>query len=393
MVRSISLWILAAIILSTAPPARGAEPIEIAAVGPFTGGSAPMGTSMLDGIKLAVAEINRAGGVLGRPIVLLERDDKAKNEAGARIGRELTVKHPVVAAVGLVNTGVTLAAAPYFEQARIPLMVSVATGSLITRQFAPPEYRENYIFRLSASTTVEVAMITEQVIRQRFKKVAVLADTTRYGQVGRQDLVAALAQDGITPVSIEKFNIGDINMAEQLRRARDAGAEVILTYGIGPELARIARDRATLGWKVPIIGAWTLSMSNFIDIAGPSGEGAVMPQTFIQEGNTPKRQAFISAFRTAYGLARMPSPPSAAQGYDSIYVLAAAIEQAGSTEGPKIREALDHLEKPVEGVVKTYDHPFNPKDHDAISRADVVFGIVKNGRVVRLVSLSLLGSH
>jgi branched-chain amino acid transport system substrate-binding protein len=370
--------------LAAGTSARADDPLAIGVIGPFTGGSAPMGISMLGGVRLAVDEINRSGGVLGRPIALVERDDMANNERGARIGEELTSSHRVVAAVGLINTGVTLAAAPYFEGARIPLIVNVATGSLITKLFAPPEYRENYIFRMSTSTTVEVAMITAEVIRRGLDKVAILADSTQYGQVGRTDLVAALAKRHVTPVSIEKFNIGDTSMKDQLRRARAAGAQVLLTYGIGPELAHIALDRTALGWNVPIIGAWTLSMSNFIDLAGPSAEGASMPQTFIQEPSTPRRAAFIATYQRTYGVDRIPSPPSAAQGYDSVYVLAAAITQAGSADGPAIRAALDDLAKPVPGLIKTYDHPFSPANHEAIKIGDVVFGVVKNGRVVAL---------
>jgi branched-chain amino acid transport system substrate-binding protein len=370
--------------IATASAAWAADPLEIAVIGPFTGGSAPMGYSMLQGVKLAVAEINRAGGVLGRPIALVERDDMAKNERGANIAEELTVLHPVVAAVGFINTGVTMAATPYFEEASIPLIVNVSTGSLITKMFAPPEYKENYIFRLSSSTALEVAMIADQAVQRGLDKVAILADSTAYGQVGREDLVAALGLRGIKPVAIEKFNIGDTNMKDQLLRARNAGAKAILTYGIGPELAHIAIDRSALGWDVPIIGAWTLSMSNFIDLAGRDGEGAIMPQTFIQEPTTPRRKAFIEAYTETYGGDRFLSPPSAAQGYDSVYVLAAAIAQAGSTEGPKIRVALEHLEKPVEGIVKTYDHPFTTEDHEAIKLDDIVFGIVRNGRVVAL---------
>ena len=77
-----------------------------------------------------------------------------------------------------------------------------------------------------------------------------------------------------------------------------------------------------------------------------------------------------------------PSPVSAAQGYDSLYVLKAAMEQAKSTEGPKVREALENLNAKVEGVVQTYDKPFNAKDHEAVSYSVPVFGVVKNGRVV-----------
>ena len=139
-----------------------------------------------------------------------------------------------------------------------------------------------------------------------------------------------------------------------------------------------------LGWKVPIIGRWTLSMANFIDNAGPGGEGARMPQTFIQEPTTPKRQSFIINYLKTFNPknARIDSPVSAAQGYDSIYLLAAAIKQAGSTDGPKIKDALEDLKAPVEGVVTTYNKPFTAKDHDAITANIPVFGEVKGSRVV-----------
>ncbi len=123
-------------------------------------------------------------------------------------------------------------------------------------------------------------------------------------------------------------------------------------------------------------------MASFIDGAGANGEGAMMPETFIQEPTTPKRKAFIDAYKAAYNIDRMPSPVSAAQGYDSVYLIAAAIAQAKSTEGRKVREALENLDAKVEGVVTTYDKPFTATDHEAITANIPVFGLVKGGRVV-----------
>ncbi len=376
--------LFASILAFAIVPARASEPIRIGVDGPFTGGSAPMGIDMLRGIKLAADEINKAGGVLGRKLVLIERDDQADNDRGAQIAKEFTEKHSVDAAVGYVNTGVALAAIPIFEEAHIPLVLSVTTGSLLTQQFTPPEYAENYIFRVSCSTAVEVEKIVEIVKTRGYRKIMIFADTTAYGQVGRHDLIEALAAQGIAPVSNEKFNIGDTDMTPQLQRARDAGAEVILTYGIGPELAAIAKSRAKIGWMVPMIGSWTLSMSNFIDAAGSSGEGVIMPQTFIEQGDTPKHADFIRNYHATYKVTRMDSPPSAAQGYDSLYLLAAAIKQAGTVYGPKVRAALDNLVGTIDGVVQVYDHPFNPANHEAVSAANVVYGVVKGGRVIRL---------
>jgi branched-chain amino acid transport system substrate-binding protein len=376
----IALAVLAASLSSFA---LAADPIKIGVDGPFTGGSSSMGVSMRDGVRLAVDEINKSGGVLGRQLVVVERDDEAKNERGVQIAQEFVNKEKVVAAVGYINTGVALASERFFQEAKIPVMNNVATGSIITHQFDKDP--ENYVFRNAAHDTIQAPMIVEEAITRRgFKKPAILADSTNYGQLGREDLEKALKAKGITPVASEKFNIKDVDMTPQLLKSKEAGADCVLTYGIGPELAQIANGMTKLGWKVPIIGSWTLSMANYIDNAGPGGEGARMPQTFIQEPTTPKRQSFIISYLKTFNPknARMDSPVSAAQGYDSIYLLAAAIKQAGSTDGPKIKAALEDLKAPVEGVVTTYNKPFSKTDHEAITANIPVFGEVKGGKVV-----------
>ena len=379
---NISAIALAVAVLATGS-ACAADSIKIGVDGPFTGGSSSMGVSMRDGVRLAVDEINKSGGVLGRQIELVERDDEAKNERGVQIAQELINREKVVAVVGYINTGVALASQRFFQDAKIPVMNNVATGSVVTHQF--DDQPENYVFRNAANDSIQAPMIVEEAVTRRgFKKVAILADSTNYGQLGREDLEKALKAKGITPVAVEKFNIKDVDMTAQLLKAKEAGAEAVLTYGIGPELAQIANGMTKLGWKVPMVGSWTLSMANFIDNAGPGGDGARMPQTFIQEPTTPKRKAFITSYLGTFKPKnnRIDSPVSAAQGYDSIYLLAAAMKQANSTDGPKIKEALEDLKTPVEGVVTTYNKPFSKTDHDAITANIPVFGEVKGGRVV-----------
>jgi len=367
----------------SASPSHAADTIKIGVDGPFTGGSSSMGVSMRDGVLLAIKEINAKGGVLGRKLEPVLRDDEAKNERGVQIAQELIEREKVVATVGYINTGVALASQRFFQEAKIPVINNVATGTAITQQFADQPTR--FVFRNSARDAIQAPMIASEAIDKRgFKKVAILADTTNYGKLGKDDLVKALAAKGITPVAIEQFNIGDVDMTAQLLRAKSAQAEAILTYGIGPELAQIANGMAKINWKKPMIGSWTLSMANFIETADKNSEGARMPQTFIQEPNTQRRKAFIDAYVKEYkpknGI--MPSPVSAAQGYDSIFLLAAAITQAKSTDGDKIREALENLNAKVDGVVTTYDHPFSAADHDAITDNIPVMGEVKGGRVV-----------
>jgi branched-chain amino acid transport system substrate-binding protein len=374
----------AASLVACSAGAFAADTIKIGVIAPFTGGSSSMGVSIRDGVRLATEEINKAGGINGQKIQLIERDDQAKNERGVQIAQEFVNKEHVAAVIGYANTGVALASQSFFQDAKIPVINSVATGSVVTHQWDGKQ-PDNFVFRTAAHDSIQAPMIAEEaVVKRGYKKVAILADSTNYGQLGTQDMIKALKVRSVDPVAVEKFNIGDVDMTAQLLKAKEAGAEAVLTYAIGPELAQIANGMTKLGWKVPIIGSWTLSMASYIDNSGPGGEGAVMPQTFIQFDSTPQRKAFIAdyvkAFKPANG--RIDSPVSAAQSYDAVYLLAAAIKQAGSTDGVKVKEALEDLKTPVKGVVTTYDHPFTKADHDAITANIPVFGKVVGGRII-----------
>ncbi len=116
------LTLSAVALAASATFALAAEPIKIGVAGPFTGGSSSMGVSMRDGVRMATDEINKAGGVLGRQLLLVERDDEAKNERGVQIAQELINKEKVSATVGYINTGVALASQRFFQEAKIPVM-------------------------------------------------------------------------------------------------------------------------------------------------------------------------------------------------------------------------------------------------------------------------------
>jgi len=246
------------------------------------------------------------------------------------------------------------------------------------------------IFRLAAHDGIQAAMVVEEAINRKLTKVAVFADATNYGASGRDDMLDQIKKQGskLEVVTVEKWNIGDKDMTAQLLKAKSLGAQAILIWGIGPELAAIATGMAKLGYKVPLIGGWPLSMSNFIDNAKEAGNGALMPQTFIEEPINPRVKSFIDAYHKAYGVTRMPSPVSAAQGYDAVLLFAAAVKQAGSADSAKIRDALEDLKEPVDGVIARWVKPYskwNPADvttHEAFRRDQVVMGMIKDGRVV-----------
>lgn len=374
-------------------PVLAADEVKIAVTGSFTGGSAPMGVSMRDGAKLAVQEINAAGGidVGGKKlkVSVVERDDEAKNDRGALIAQELSAMPDLSGVIGTVNTGVAVAGDKFYQDKGIAKLITPAAGSLSMTQWSKAGVKDLSIFRFAADDSIQTTMVVQEAIRKGYTKVAILHDTSNYGVSGREDLLAQIQKQGgkLQVVAIEKFNVGDKDMMAQLAKSKLAGAQAILAWGVGPELAAIANEMNKIGMKTPLLGGWALSMSTFIDNAGKNGNGAMMPQTFIEEPITPRAKSFIDGYRKTYKVARIPSPVSAAQGYDAVYLFAAAVKQAQSTDTRKIKEALEDLKEPVPGVIAIWNHPYSkwsPDDarsHEAFTASQVVMGVVKDGRV------------
>lgn len=356
------------------------SPIRIGVSGPFTGGSSPMGESMRNGIRLAVEEINNIGGVNGRKIELVERDDQANNELGAKIADELT-QMKVVATIGIVNTGVGLASIDAYQKARIPLLIAVSTGTALTRKYAPPAAAENYIFRISPTLDLEAKVVVADLKRKGLQNVSILADATAYGEAGLKAFQEQARPAGLAVTAEERFKIGDQDMSAQVKRAKASGAQALVVWGIGPELAAIARNKEAVGWKAPMLGSWTFSMRNFIELAGKAGEGALMPQTFIQDLGSSSKNSFLLAYKRAFKTDRIPSPMSAAQGYDGMHLMYLALRQANSIDGTKIKEALENLKSRYQGVITSYHKPFSKEDHDAITQNMLLMGVVAAGRV------------
>jgi branched-chain amino acid transport system substrate-binding protein len=372
------MWAAALLVAS---PALAAD-IKVGVYGPYTGGSAGMGVSMRNGVEQAADEINAKGGINGQKVVLVKRDDEAKNERGAQIMQEFLDKEKVIAVLGPINTGVADNSTRYANERKVPVIINASAGAKVNEYFA--QSPENYIFRIAAADPLQTELAVKEAIDVRkHTKPAVLCDDTNYGQGGRAKLEAALAKRNVKAVYTGKFKIKDTDMTAQVQEAKAAGADVILVWGIGPELAAIANSLDRVGWKVDMIGGWTLSMAAFINNAGKNGNGATSPLTFIEgTPGSPKAVTFVGDYHKKFHEDPIAVAVAAAQGYDSLYLLKAGIEQAKSTDGDKLRLALENLQQPFVGVTGTYDKPFSSTNHEAVTAAQMKMGVVENGIVV-----------
>ncbi len=367
----------AAVALAQTAPASTA--IRIGVIAPLSGPSADFGVPMLNGVKLAVEEINTAGGYLGRKIELLVRDDEANPDKGRKASEDLAAQK-VLAAIGFCNTGVAARSLDVFQSQKIPLIIPCATGTHLTATYPAPE---SYIFRTSAKDAVQANFVVDDIVKRGWTKVAVFADSTPYGESGLKDVIAALARYKLIPVHIARFPIGVKDVTADLKTARDAGANAVFSYSLGPESVAIALGRKELGWKVPQVGPWPLSFPAYIDGAKGAAEDTLMAQTFIveQRGNE-RRTIFLNGYMAKYHLKSVPAVIPAAQAYDSTYLLLYSMFGVkGTADGPAIKASLENLSKIYYGAVATYDNPFSPSDKDAFTPNMLLMGQVKDGAV------------
>ena len=357
--------------------AQTVAPVRIGVIAPLSGASSDFGRPVLNGVQMAVQEINAAGGYLGRPIELVIHDDQGQPDAG-RAASQALLGSGVLAAIGFCNTGVALKSINLFQQARVPLIVPCSAGAPVTRQYPAAE---SFIFRNAPSDAIQAPFVVADLVRRGWTQVAVFADKTPYGESGLRDVEAALADHQLKPVHVERFDLGVKDLRVGLQRARQAGANVIFSYTVGPENATIALGRQSLNWNVPQVGGGALAFRFFIQGGRSAAEGALMAQSFIAEPSNERRAAFLATYARQFD--GPPSVPmAAAQSYDAMYLLMYGIFAVrGRLDGPAVKQALENLPRTYYGVVATYDRPFTPDDKEAMTSNMLVMGQVRKGKV------------
>lgn len=350
--------------------AAQAASVRVGIVLPLTGGSADFGNSARYGAELAAQEINEIGGYMGRPLELVIKDDQSKPAEGRRIA-ESFVRGPeaVEFTVGYCNSGVALNSIEVYQQAQKILMVPCATGTAITHKIPPAQ---SYIFHLSPSDAVSVKFLVREIVeRRKITQIAVLADSTGYGDGGLKDAMQELGERRLQPVYVGRFPTGITTLTQQMQSAKDAGAKALLVFTVGPEHAVAMKSRQELRWNVPYFAPWTASYRSVLQGAGAQAtENTFMVQSIVDDTANDRRAGFLARY---YAHTKGKDRPigslmAAAQTYDAVHLmLRAMFASRGDTSGPALKKALESPEHAYSGVVTTYDHPFSATDHDAYS--------------------------
>ncbi|WP_342652992.1 ABC transporter substrate-binding protein [Pseudomonas sp. F3-2] len=365
--------------------AQAAEPpIKVGLVAALSGQSAKSGEALTRGLTMAINEVNAHGGVLGRPLELVRRDDESNPSKGMLAARELIQREKVTVLFGGLDTPVSLAIVPLANQLKVPFMGIWAAGTKITENGAA----DNYVFRVSAVDELVDEALVKYGVDQGMKKPGMILINNPWGESNEAGFKRALEKRGLQNAGVERIQDSDLDVVPQLTRLKNAGADTLLLVGnVGPS-AQVVKSLDRMGWDVPVVSHWGPAGGRFGELAGPGASRVHFIQTYVfTEHNNARGDALLASLKAAYpqikSLADVTPAVGIANAYDALHLSALAIEKAGNTEGKAVRDGFYAITD-YDGLIKHYTQPFTAQKHDALGPDDYVFTHFEGDQIVPL---------
>jgi branched-chain amino acid transport system substrate-binding protein len=326
------IWVFAWMLVTVGCKQQTGDVIRIGEFASLTGKEATFGTMSHHGTELAVEEVNAAGGLLGKKLKLLTEDDQSKQGEPATVVKKLIASDNVIAVLGEVASSRSMEAAPICQQNKIPQISPSSTNVRLTEL-------GDYIFRVCFTDEFQGKLLSK-FARNTLKasSVAVLTDIKSDYSVGlSRDFQKPFTASGGKIVVEQTYNGGDKDFKGQLTAVKAANPDAIIITGYYTDVALMVRQARQLGIQQPIFGGDGWESAKLIEIGGKDVEGTYFSTHFSPEEETPVIQSFVKKFESKY---HEKPDAMAALGYDAAMVLFEAVKRAGSTEGPKVRDAI-----------------------------------------------------
>jgi branched-chain amino acid transport system substrate-binding protein len=375
---------------SFAMAAANAQDIKLGYNGDLSASpSAQSGQAAVLGMQAAIDDLNGAGGVLGRKLTLIVRDDVSQPPKSIQNMSDLIDNEKVAVIFGPTNSGNAMAWKHIPTQKKIPVIGNVSSGTDITKPMSPGA--DNYMFRVSMVDREQIAALMAYVKKNAAasKVVGLMAETTGYGQGGLKDMQEIAEKQGIKPAATERFGVADTDMTSQLNKMKAAGVDTVVVWAQGTPIAQLVRSMEKINYFPLTLSSWAADNVTFYDAAGKTlAEKPIFMRT-VSENRTPAQQKLFD--RVGSKLKAPSSFSFALHGYDSVLLAASAMKQAGGTDGVAVKNALEDLKAPVPGLLQTYNKPFSKTDHEALTAKDLVWIRWKDGKLAPYTD-SVIGS-
>jgi branched-chain amino acid transport system substrate-binding protein len=315
----LAIVLMTAVVFTLVACGGGNKPIKIAVTAPLTGPNAQYGESISNGAAMAIEKINAAGGIGGRMIEMVARDDRSDPNEAVGIANQVVNDKDILAVLGNFNSSCTLAASPIYD-GRI-FQISPASSS--------PMVTDSAAYRVITTDAYQAAVMAEWAKGQGLSRVAVIYEQTDFG-IGLLDVFKSNCEriGGISVVAEEAFTAGQTtDFSTILTKIREVNPDTILIGGFYNDAAFIMQQAARLDIDVTFIGVDALYSEQLIEVGGESVEGLRLLGFFFPEGANTVAVQFAQEYEAKYG-----SRPDtyAAYAYDAMNLLILAMQANGA---------------------------------------------------------------
>ena len=320
--------------------AFAADPIKIGSVLSVTGPAAFLGDPELKTLQMYVEELNKKGGVLGRQLQLVHYDDGSDAGKANGFAKRLIDEDKVDILVGGTTTGSTMSMVPLVEKANMPF-ISLAGAVVIVDPV------KKWVFKTPHTDRMAAEKVFDDMKKRGISKVALLSETSGFGQSGKKETEGVAAKYGITLVANETYGPKDTDMSPQLTKIKNAaGVQAVFVFGLGQGPAIVTKNYKQLGISLPLYHAHGVASEEFIKIAGPAAEGVRLPAAALLvagklAANDPQKSVamvYSKGYTDAY---KQDVSTFGGHAYDGLMIAVDAIKRAGSTDKAKVRDAIE----------------------------------------------------
>lgn len=322
------------------------ETIRIGAIAPVTGDKAEAGQSVWRSFQIAADDINAKGGVLGKQIEIVLEDSKADAKEAVELTKKLADDDSICAVLGPMNSAEAIACAPIFDEYGLVELAPVASNN----QYAT---MSPYSFTLAGRQSAEMPYFVEKCLQDYcgVKSIGVIWVNDDWGVSSIESMEDACEKLGIEVTAAESFNTGEKDFTAVLTKIRQTNPETLVLATQAAEGALILNQVQAMGWDIPVVGVGAMYSDQVILLAGEAAEGLVAPSCVFLSEDDPESWDYATRFYEEAGFYPTTHGPLS---YDSVVVLCAAIEKAGSTDRTAIRDAMMEISG-VEGIAGTYE--------------------------------------
>jgi branched-chain amino acid transport system substrate-binding protein len=374
---SLKVIVATASFICAAGIAHAAENIRIGSVLSATGPAAFLGDPELKTLQLYIEKINASGGVLGRKLELINYDDGSEASKANGFAKRLIESDQIDVLIGGTTTGATMSMAPLVEKARVPF-ISLAGGVVVT------EPVKKWIFKTPHTDRMAAEKVFEDMKKRGISKVALLSETSGFGQSGRKEAQASAAKYGISFIADETYGPKDTDVTAQLTKIRNTpGVQAVFVFGLGQGPAVVTKNYGQLAMNnLPLYQSHGVASEEYIKLSGKAAENVRLPSPALTIANflpaEDMQKPIVVNYEKTYQ-DRYRTEPSTFGGYalDALNLAVDAMKRAGSTDREKVRNALEQT-KGFVGTTGVFN--MSPTDHMGLDLTAFRMVEIRNGQ-------------